>query len=238
MVNPHDTPSEHSRDWDKREKADEERRTTDGSGDNALYPKEWRKSETLRSSPNEPDPPETDVYGKTAAERLGKLHGQRPSKRRSRKIAAIIISIFFVAIIGMFLFGDGMNPFASVIESISNIPGIVGTPFADITESVRGTMEPCKVYDSILISSGTTQGKISLKECKKVLTVSGNLNESAQVHLTFLNPDKKPVHGTTFVTNEINYPIGKDLYDKQAGIWSIRVTVNGVPQGILEFIKN
>ena len=50
-----------------------------------------------------------------------------------------------------------------------------------------------------------------------------------------LNPDKKPVHGTTFVTNEINYQIDKDLYDKQAGIWSINVTVNEKLQGTLEF---
>ena len=128
-----------------------------------------------------------------------------------------------------------MNPFASVIESISNIPEIVGTPFADITESVRSTIVPCEVYKSIPITVGTTEGKISLKECKNVLTVSGKLNESAQVHLTLLNPDKKPVHGTTFVTNEINYQIDKDLYDKQAGIWSINVTVNGKLQGTLEF---
>ena len=64
------------------------------------------------------------------------------------------------------------------------------------------------------------------------------MNESAQVHLTFLNPDKKPVHGTTFVTNEINYQIEKELHAKMTENGSIRVTVNGDPQGTLEFIKN
>ena len=225
MVNPHDTPSEHSRDWDKREKADEERRTAGGSGD-TRPPIDWSKANIDYSS---------GPY--IGAEDIDSTFNNSP-KGRSRKIAAIIISIFFVAIIGMFLFGDGMNPFASVIESISNIPEIVGTPFADITESVRSTIVPCEVYKSIPITVGTTEGKISLKECKNVLTVSGNLNESAQVHLTFLNPDKKPVHGTTFVTNEINYQIEKKIHAKMTENGSIRVTVNGVPQGILEFMQN
>ena len=227
MVNPHDAPSEHSRDWDKREKAGEERRITGGSGD-TRPPTDWSEDNTNYS--NEQYNDVTNVTGGGFS--------KHSSKRRSRKIAAIIISIFFVAIIGMFLFGDGINPFASVIESISNIPEIVGTPFADITESVRSTIVPCEVYKSIPITVGTTEGKISLKECKNVLTVSGNLNESAQVHLTFLNPDKKPVYGKTILKNEINYQIEKELHAKMTENGSIRVTVNGVPQGMLEFMQN
>ena len=216
MVNPHDTPSEHSRDWDEREKADEESRITGGSGD-TRPPIDWSKANIDYSS---------GPY--IGAEDIDSTFNNSP-KGRSRKIAAIIISIFFVAIIGMFLFGDGMNPFASFSDA-----------FTDITESFRGTnVQQCKVHDSFLITDSVSiQGKIYLEECNNVLTVSGNLNESAQVHLTLLNPDKKPVHGTTFVTNEINYQIEKELHAKMTENGSIRVTVNGVPQGMLEFMQN
>ena len=114
MANPHDTPSPHSRDWDERETADEERRTTGDSG-NARPPIDWSKANI--DYPSEPYIGAEDVTGAGFSKHSSKGH--------SRKIAAIIISVFFIAIIGMFLFGDGMNPFASVIESISNIPEVI-----------------------------------------------------------------------------------------------------------------
>ena len=96
MANPHDTPSPHSRDWDERETADEERRTTGDSG-NARPPIDWSKANI--DYPSEPYIGAEDVTGAGFSKHSSKGH--------SRKIAAIIISVFFIAIIGMFLFGDG-----------------------------------------------------------------------------------------------------------------------------------
>ena len=218
MVNPHDTPSPHSRDWDDREKADEgsSSRPSGGSG-YTRPPTDWSRvnnSNTYRSN------------------NTGTGTGYVPQKGRSRKIAAGIISVFFIAIIGMFLFGDGS------FDSLTQI----SIPLGDIAEPIRSAIEPCEVYGSIPITSGTTKGEISLKLCpikdKNVLTVSGNLSKSAQVHLTLLNPNMKKIQDVTFVKKEFSHIIGKELYSKDAGEWRINVIVSGKLQGILKFIAN
>jgi hypothetical protein len=218
MVNPHDTPSPHSGDWDEREKADERSlsRPSGGSG-YTRPPTDWSRvnnSNTYRSN------------------NTGTGTGYVPQKGRSRKIAAGIISVFFIAIIGMFLFGDGS------FDSLTQI----SIPLGDITEQIFDTIQPCKVYDSIQITKVASQGTISLMSCsienKDVLTVSGDLSKSAQVHLTLLNPDMKKIQEVTFVKKEFSHIIGKELYSKDAGEWRINVIVNGKDQGILMFMKN
>ena len=138
----------------------------------------------------------------------------------SKYVKLAIPTVCVAMIIGLLALGNGVNP------------------FDDITESVPSVIGPCEVDKSILVTSGTTQGKIYLKECKEVLTVSGNFNESAQVNLTLVSPDMKKTDLGTSVKKEFSTTIDKELYDKQAGIWSIRITVNGDPQGILEFMQN
>ena len=166
MVNPHDTPSPHSGDWDEREKADE-RSLSRGSGGSGYTrpPTDWSRvndSSTYRS------------YN------TGTGTGYVPQKGRSRKIAAGIISVFFIAIIGMFLFGDGS------FDSLTWI----SIPLGDITEQISDTIQPCKVYGSIQITKVASEGTISLMSCsienKDVLTVSGDLSKSAQVNLALL----------------------------------------------------
>ena len=230
MVNPHDTPSPHSRDWDERANA-EERSLSRGSGGSGYTrpPTDWSRvnnSSTYRS------------YN------TGTGTGYVPQKGRSRKIAAVIISVFFIAIIGMFLFGDGsftpsdwiLIPIGDITESIGDITESIG----DITEPIRSVIEPCEVYGSIPITSGTTKGEISLKLCpikdKKMLTVSGDLSKSAQVHLTLLNPNMKKIQDVTFVKKEFSHTIGKELYSKDAGEWRINVIVSGKLQGVLKFM--
>ena len=218
MVNPHDTPSPHSGDWDEREKADERSlsRPSGGSG-YTRPPTDWSRvnnSNTYRSN------------------NTGTGTGYVPQKGRSRKIAAGIISVFFIAIIGMFLFGDGS------FDSLTQI----SIPLGDITEQISDTIQPCKVYNSIQITKVASQGTISLMSCsienKDVLTVSGDLSKSAQINLTLLNPDMKKIQEVTFVKKEFSHIIGKELYSKDAGEWRINVIVNGKDQGILMFMKN
>ena len=89
MVNPHDTPSPHSRDWDERSNA-EERSSSKASGGSGYSPPptDWSRvndSSTSRS------------YN------TGTGTGYVPQKGRSRKIAAIIITILSVVVIGVFL---------------------------------------------------------------------------------------------------------------------------------------
>ena len=220
MVNPHDTPSPHSRDWDDREKADEgsSSRPSGGSGsDYTRDPIDWSRvndSSTYRS------------YN------TGTGTGYVPQKGRSRKIAAIIITILSVAVIGMFLFGDGS------FDSLTQI----SIPLGDITEQISDTIQPCKVYNSIQITNVASQGTISLMSCsienKDVLTVSGDLSKSAQINLTLLNPDMKKIQDVTFVKKEFSHIIGKELYSKDAGKWRINVIVNGKLHGILKFMVN
>ena len=217
MVNPHDTPSPHSGDWDEREKADERSlsRPSGGSG-YTRPPTDWSRvnnSNTYRSN------------------NTGTGTGYVPQKGRSRKIAAGIISVFFIAIIGMFLFGDGS------FDSLTQI----SIPLGDITEQISDTIQPCKVYNSIQITNVASQGTISLMSCsienKDVLTVSGDLSKSAQINLTLLNPDMKKIQEVTFVKKEFSHIIGKELYSKDAGKWRINVIVNGKLQGVLEFLS-
>ena len=216
MTNPHDTPSPHSRDWDDREKADEgsSSRPSGGSG-YTRPPTDWSRvnnSNTYRS------------YN------TGTGTGYVPQKGRSRKIAAIIITILSVAVIGMFLFGDGS------FDSLTQI----SIPLGDITEQISDTIQPCKVYNSIQITNVASQGTISLMSCsienKDVLTVSGDLSKSAQVNLTLLNPDMKKIQDVTFVKKEFSHIIGKELYSKDAGEWRINVIVSGKLQGVLKFM--
>ena len=218
MVNPHDTPSPHSRDWDDRER-EEERSLSRPSGGSGYTrpPTDWSRvndSSTYRS------------YN------TGTGTGYVPQKGRSRKIAAIIITILSVAVIGMFLFGDGS------FDSLTQI----SIPLGDITEQISDTIQPCKVYNSIQITKVASQGTISLRSCsienKDVLTVSGDLSKSAQINLTLLNPDMKKIQDVTFVKKEFSHTIGKELYSKDAGEWRINVIVDGKLQGILKFIAN
>ena len=218
MVNPHDTPSPHSRDWDERSNA-EERSSSKASGGSGYSPPptDWSKvndSSTSRS------------YN------TGTGTGYVPQKGRSRKIAAIIITILSVAVIGMFLFGDG-----SFTPSDWTFPplGDIIEPIRDITEPIRGAIEPCEVYDE----KETKHGKISLKLCpikdKDVLTVSGDLSKSAQVNLALLSPDMKKIQDVTFVKKEFSHIIGQELYGKDAGQWRINIIIDGKLQGILKF---
>jgi hypothetical protein len=48
----------------------------------------------------------------------------------------------------------------------------------------------------------------------------------------------KKIQEVTFVKKEFSHIIGKELYVKDAGEWTINVIVNGKPQGILKFIAN
>ena len=216
MVNPHDTPSPHSRDWDDREREDERSlsRPSGGSG-YTRPPTDWSRvnnSNTYRS------------YN------TGTGTGYVPQKGRSRKIAAGIISVFFIVIIGMFMFGDGS------FDSLTQI----SIPLGDITEQISDTIQPCKVYNSIQITNVASQGTISLMSCsienKDVLTVSGDLSKSAQINLTLLNPDMKKIQDVTFVKKEFSHIIGKELYSKDAGKWRINVIVSGKLQGALKFM--
>ena len=218
MVNPHDTPSPHSRDWDEREKADEGSSSRpSGESGYTRPPTDWsgvNNSNTDRSYNTGTDPEYV------------------PQKGRSRKIAAIIITILSVAVIGMFLFGDGS------FDSLTQI----SIPLGDITEQISDTIQPCKVYNSIQITNVASQGTISLMSCsienKDVLTVSGDLSKSAQINLTLLNPDMKKIQDVTFVKKEFSHIIGKELYSKDAGEWRINVIVSGKLQGVLKFIAN
>ena len=215
MVNPHDTPSPHSRDWDEREEAF--KRSSSGGSGYSPPPTDWSKvndSSTSRS------------YN------TGTGTGYVPQKGRSRKIAAIIITILSVAVIGMFLFGDGS------FDSLTQI----SIPLGDITEQISDTIQPCKVYNSIQITNVASQGTISLMSCsienKDVLTVSGELSQSSQINLTLLNPDMKKIQDVTFVKKEFSHIIGKELYVKDAGEWRINVTVSGKIHGALKFMVN
>ena len=75
-------------------------------------------------------------------------------------------------------------------------------------------------------------------ENKDVLTVSGDLSKSAQVNLTFFNPDMKEIREANYVKEKFSHIIGKELYSKDAGEWRINVKVNGEFQGILKFRVN
>ena len=112
----------------------------------------------------------------------------------------------------------------------------------DLLESIPNITQSCEVYDSIRITSGTSQGKISLMSCsienKDVLTVSGDLSKSAQINLTLLNPDMKKIQDVTFVKKEFSHIIGEELYSKDDGKWRINVIVGGKLQGVLKFIAN
>ena len=215
MVNPHDTPSPHSRDWDEREEAF--KRSSSGGSGYSPPPTDWSRvndSSTSRS------------YN------TGTGTGYVPQKGRSRKIAAIIITILSVAVIGMFLFGDGsFTPSDWILIPIGDII----EPIRDITEPIRGAIEPCEVYDE----KETKHGKISLKLCpikdNDVLTVSGDLSKSAQVNLALLSPDMEKIQDVTFVKKEFSHIIGQELYGKDAGQWRINIIIDGKLQGILKF---
>ena len=255
MVNPHDTPSPHSRDWDDREREEEGSlsRPSGGSGsDYTRDPIDWSNENT---SPDIPSPSSgksvkcyvcEGQFDRNECWKVGKRKyicrackfgsgksGYYPKKRSFRKIAAIIITtILSVAVIGMFLFGDGS------FDSLTQI----SIPLGDITEQISDTIQPCKVYNSIQITNVASQGTISLMSCsienKDVLTVSGDLSKSAQINLTLLNPDMKKIQDVTFVKKEFSHIIGKELYSKDAGEWRINVIVSGKLQGVLKFIAN
>ena len=233
MVNPHDTPSPHSRDWDDRERKEERSLSRPSGGsdyggastDSTRPPTDWSRvnnSSTYRSN------------------NTGTGTGYVRRKGRSRKIAAVIILVFFIAIIGMFLFGDGsFDPLTWISIPLDVITSL---PLGDITEQISDTIQPCKVYGSIQITKVASQGTISLMSCsienKDVLTVSGDLSNSAQINLTLLNPDMKKIQDVTFVKKKFSHTIGKELYSKDAGEWRINVKVNGEFQGILKFRVN
>ena len=218
MVNPHDTPSPHSGDWDEREKADERSssRPSGGSG-YSPPPTDWSNA---------------DYSNTYRSYNTGTGPEYVPQKGRSRKIAAIIITILSVAVIGIFLFGDGS------FDSLTWIFILLD----DIIEQISDTIQPCKVYNSIQITKVASEGTISLMSCsienKDVLTVSGDLSKSAQDNLTFFNPDMKKIQEVTFVKKEFSQIIGKELYSKDAGEWRINVIVSGKLQGVLKFIAN
>ena len=229
MVNPHDTPSPHSRDWDERANA-EERSLSRGSGGSGYTrpPTDWSRvnnSNTYRSN------------------NTGTGTGYVHRKGRSRKIAAGIISVFFIVIIGMFMFGDGsFDSLTWISIPLGDIAEQISLPLGDITEQISDTIQPCKVYGSIQITKVASQGTISLTSCsienKDVLTVSGDLSKSAQINLTLLNPDMKKIQDVTFVKKEFSHIIGKELYSKDAGEWRINVIVSGKLQDPLKFIVN
>jgi len=235
MVNPHDTPSPHSRDWDEREREDERSlsRGHGGSGGSADGP--YIKPSTDSTQP----PTDSSKESSTIQYRSKKV----VKKGRSYKIVGVIILVFFIAIIGMFLFGSGsFDSLTQISLPLGDITEQISIPLGDITEQISDTIQPCKVYNSIQITKVASQGTISLMSCsienKDVLTVSGDLSKSAQINLTLLNPDMKKIQDVTFVKEKFSHIIGKELYSKDAGEWRINVIVSGKLQGILKFIAN
>ena len=138
-----------------------------------------------------------------------------PTRKAAPKKA---IAIVFVAVIiaAVFVLGNG---------EIS-LPDI---SFPDITGS-------CETIQALRITSEATQGKISLQLCKEmgkdVLTVSGELDKSAQVNLTLFNPDIIKIEPDyTFVSKKFSRVIEQDVYENDYGKWRIKITINGEYRG-------
>ena len=154
---------------------------------------------------------------------------QKIRTRKAAKVAAKAVIVCVVAIAAVFVLGNGEI-------SLPDMPVLL----PDLLESIPNLTQSCEVYDSIRITSGTSQGKISLMSCtiknKEMLTVSGELSQSSQINLTLLNPDMKKIQDVTFVKKEFSHTIGEELYSKDDGKWRINVIVGGKLQGALKFM--